>query len=370
MIRWALAEIRSDRRVDPAPAQLVELVGQHLRVDHDAVPDHAQRVLVQDPRRDQVQLERLPAADDRVAGVVAALEAHDGVGPLGEQVGDLSLAFVAPLGADQYDSGHRRMSVRTVWAQRARAGRSRAEPEPRRGDGPRDPADARFAVAAPQARRSEPPAGLISRAFSTSSIRLPHGSAVKNRRVPGIVSSHWTLHPAVASRSATPMQLVRAEQQRGMGLGRRHERLCDAHVELMSAACEPDPAARAERLRLGQFGHAEQPAVEPSGVVLAPAGRGDLDVVEPDRRGCARHHPIIASRRAGRRRRYVLAMDEQPKTEELKIIQTEREADERRRAQEALDEDEAAQHDRRADKARYLREKLEERADSERRLEE
>lgn len=63
-------------------------------------------------------------------------------------------------------------------------------------------------------------------------------------------------------------------------------------------------------------------------------------------------------------------MDEQPKTEELKIIQTEREADERERALEALDEDEAAQHERRADKARYLREKLEERAESERRLDE
>ena len=69
--------------------------------------------------------------------------------------------------------------------------------------------------------------------------------------------------------------------------------------------------------------------------------------------------------------RYVLAMgDEQHKTEELKVIQTEREAEERERAQSALDEEEAAQHQRRADKARYLREKLEEREESERRLDE
>jgi len=60
--------------------------------------------------------------------------------------------------------------------------------------------------------------------------------------------------------------------------------------------------------------------------------------------------------------------DEQHKTEELKVVQTEREAEERERAQSALDEDEAAQHERRADKARYLRKKLEERAESERRL--
>ena len=62
--------------------------------------------------------------------------------------------------------------------------------------------------------------------------------------------------------------------------------------------------------------------------------------------------------------------DEQHKTEELKVIQTEREAEERERAESSLDEDEAAQHERRADKARYLREKLEQREESERRLDE
>ncbi len=63
-------------------------------------------------------------------------------------------------------------------------------------------------------------------------------------------------------------------------------------------------------------------------------------------------------------------MTDEHKTEELKVIQSEREADERERAQAAFDEDEAAQHERRAEKARYLREKLEERAESERQLDE
>jgi hypothetical protein len=54
-------------------------------------------------------------------------------------------------------------------------------------------------------------------------------------------------------------------------------------------------------------------------------------------------------------------------TEELKQAQIERAQAERRRAESVPDEDEAAQHDRRADKARYLAEKLEERAESERR---
>ena len=92
--------------VDVAAAQIVELVGQDLRVDHDPVADHAQLARVQDARRHQVQLPGLAVADDRVAGVVAALEADDRVRPLGEQVGDLALAFVAPLGADDHDSRH------------------------------------------------------------------------------------------------------------------------------------------------------------------------------------------------------------------------------------------------------------------------
>ena len=58
--------------------------------------------------------------------------------------------------------------------------------------------------------------------------------------------------------------------------------------------------------------------------------------------------------------------DTDPKTEELKSTQRERERAGRKRADTAPDEDEAAQHERRAEKARYLAEKLEERAESER----
>jgi hypothetical protein len=55
-----------------------------------------------------------------------------------------------------------------------------------------------------------------------------------------------------------------------------------------------------------------------------------------------------------------------PKTEELRLEQREREAHEKRRADEATDEHETAQHDRRATKAEYLRAKLDERAEAER----
>ena len=55
-------------------------------------------------------------------------------------------------------------------------------------------------------------------------------------------------------------------------------------------------------------------------------------------------------------------------TEELKALALEREAAEQELAKAASAEDEAAQHERRAEKTRYLREKLEERERSERDL--
>ena len=95
------------REVDALGAQVVELAGEHLRVDHHAVADRAQAPAIEDPRRDQVELPRRPAvAHDRVAGVVAALEADHHVRVLGEEVGDLPLALVAPLGAHDDDAGH------------------------------------------------------------------------------------------------------------------------------------------------------------------------------------------------------------------------------------------------------------------------
>jgi hypothetical protein len=59
-------------------------------------------------------------------------------------------------------------------------------------------------------------------------------------------------------------------------------------------------------------------------------------------------------------------VSEEPETAELRKAQLSREAAEREHARAAPDEDEAAAHERRAEKAQYLREKLEERADSER----
>jgi hypothetical protein len=58
---------------------------------------------------------------------------------------------------------------------------------------------------------------------------------------------------------------------------------------------------------------------------------------------------------------------EDPTTQELRLDQLRREEAEREEADRSVDPDETDQHDARAAKAGYLREKLEERAEAERR---
>ena len=59
-------------------------------------------------------------------------------------------------------------------------------------------------------------------------------------------------------------------------------------------------------------------------------------------------------------------MEEDPTTQELRLEQLQRERDEREAASEGVTPDDAEQHERRAEKASYLRDKLEERAQAER----
>ncbi len=58
-------------------------------------------------------------------------------------------------------------------------------------------------------------------------------------------------------------------------------------------------------------------------------------------------------------------MDPDPKTEELRVEQIVREREERTAEHQALQPEEAEQHGRRAERAAYLKQKLEERAESE-----
>ena len=59
--------------------------------------------------------------------------------------------------------------------------------------------------------------------------------------------------------------------------------------------------------------------------------------------------------------------DEEPSTEELRVAQGAREEAERQAAERSDTDEETAQHDRRAEKSAYLKGKLEEREEAERR---
>src|SRR5919197_3042238 len=90
---------------DPARFEVVQLLDEDWRVDDAPGADHA-LLAPQDPRRHVAQLVGLAVGDDRVAGVRAAVVAADEIGALRQQVDDLALALVAPLGADDHGGGH------------------------------------------------------------------------------------------------------------------------------------------------------------------------------------------------------------------------------------------------------------------------
>ena len=111
MIRCALPERRNAARVDAAALEHVELVEQHHGVDHHTVADDRRHPRVEHAARHELELEHLAVDHERVAGVVPALVAHDHRRLFGEVVGELALALVAPLGADDHCAGHKRLHV-------------------------------------------------------------------------------------------------------------------------------------------------------------------------------------------------------------------------------------------------------------------
>ena len=90
---------------DPARLEPLELLDEHARVDDAAGADHA-FLAPEDPRGHVPELVGLAVGDDRVPGVRPAVVAADEIRVAGEQVDDLALALVAPLGADDHGRGH------------------------------------------------------------------------------------------------------------------------------------------------------------------------------------------------------------------------------------------------------------------------
>ena len=93
---------------DPPRAQRVDLRHQHRRIQHHPVADDAGLPGVEDPARDEGEDRLLARHHQGMPGVVPALEPHHHLGVLGEQVDDLALPFVAPLGTYHHDVRHGR----------------------------------------------------------------------------------------------------------------------------------------------------------------------------------------------------------------------------------------------------------------------
>ncbi len=71
-----------------------------IGVEHHAVGDQADLARVEDAAWDEVQDGFLARDHQRVAGVIAALVAHDVLRARAVEIHDLTLAFIAPLRAD------------------------------------------------------------------------------------------------------------------------------------------------------------------------------------------------------------------------------------------------------------------------------
>ena len=86
---------------DAVGLEHVDLLKDNLGVDDAAVTDHRHVVGIHDAGGHLVQAVLLAVDDDGVTGVVAARVAHDGIEVAGDQVANLTLALIAPLGTDQ-----------------------------------------------------------------------------------------------------------------------------------------------------------------------------------------------------------------------------------------------------------------------------
>jgi len=101
----ALADEEASQ-VNAKLAQIIHLMQQPARVNHDAVANDAGDALMEDACGDEVEGELLVAMHHPVARVATALIARDVRRPVGQLVYDLALALVTPLRPDNCHDTH------------------------------------------------------------------------------------------------------------------------------------------------------------------------------------------------------------------------------------------------------------------------
>jgi hypothetical protein len=79
---------------------------EHRRIQHDPGAQKTAHVGTQNSARQKAESGFDPIDDDCMTCIVAALETHDPIGVLSEDIDDLSLTFVSPLGTYDNDRWH------------------------------------------------------------------------------------------------------------------------------------------------------------------------------------------------------------------------------------------------------------------------
>ena len=103
------------RGIDTLALEHVEFGDEHARVDHHSIADDRRDVRVENAAGHQLQLEGLAIDHEGVARVVTALIADDEMLIAGEQVGELALPLVTPLGSDDDGCWHGGLLDGTAW---------------------------------------------------------------------------------------------------------------------------------------------------------------------------------------------------------------------------------------------------------------
>ena len=91
---------------------MLEFGEQHRNVNGDARTQDIDNVIVEDAGGKQVKGELAAFIDDRVSGVAATLKTHDEISLGSQDIRDLALAFVSPVGTDNGGNWHRSTSSR------------------------------------------------------------------------------------------------------------------------------------------------------------------------------------------------------------------------------------------------------------------
>src|SRR5271156_4518879 len=136
--RDVLGDLEVGRRdFDSLAAQLLDLLDEMIGIEDDPVTDDGQLPGPNNAGRKQREFVSLAVDDECMAGVMAALEPHDNVGADRQPIDDLALSFVAPLGADNDNIGHRRLLFRIIKtseapAHRLKPSRGSLRPSPKR----------------------------------------------------------------------------------------------------------------------------------------------------------------------------------------------------------------------------------------------